>query len=462
MKSRSIWSLLLAMFVASLLGLILTVVFNLLAFGRPDQALLQVIAEISRYSIDCENPKKSVLFNQTDLSGEYLSQLNWLLFDEHGQLLAARGSSRFNSEEQIHQLANNNLWQPIFLKSEFWIKQAELCDPALSLYVNDPNNKVFRSLLLKRQSSLFLLTSSCMTFVVFSIWWYLHRKGREATRVLRRFAGGDRQARMTLKPWEQSFELVHEFNRMADKVALLVEQIQQLDDERSRILAELAHDIRTPLASLLSGLETLGEFHHKLSAKQTERLLFNLNQDASYFRKLIDDLFLLAAIDSQARQQSFQRIALVPLIKQVWQSVWEGDHGLVLDVQLDEGKDALIWGDRNLLRRMFANLFENTRRYAQTQASLQLTKAGNDWHLTIINDSRPIKSSELDNWGQKRKQRLIRDDPANPHTSLGLGSSIACQIAKVHGGEAVLIYDAAHHPIWIEVQVKLPSLADKD
>ena len=440
MKQQSL-KLPFALLITAFFSLCTGVIFNLLLNGKADHQFLKSIATLARMGVDCKTPQKSALFNP--LNPVYSGQnINAVLYDSNGKLVAKNWPSgeqvsvpKTLIEMRLRYLRSLTLASFVFEGA--WVKLNNICEKGWILYVNDPNNNLFAQHVYRRIKTVFLAT--CASFIIFflSLWLYLSAKSREATTVLREFSKGHLDVRISVRSWEKSFDLLLEFNRMAEQVADLFTKVQNLEMSRSQLISELAHDTRTPIASLLSALDTLGEFSDSMSHEQKERLIENMRADLNYFARLVEDLFLLSEIDSKSYLNRQEPVNIVGISEKSWDAIFHDGFGdLNCKLVFHEGlkKDHTLVGDLVLLQRMLRNLLENARRYAISWVEMKVTTAGEKWSIMISNDSKPMNSDELKEWGHKRKKRIIRASGSHLHTSLGLGSSIAKRIAEVHGG----------------------------
>ena len=458
---------------AAFLSLLATIIVNLWFMGRGDQQILALFGQSLQYRIRCDHPESSPIFNPNgNLIDDHL-QLNTLLFDETSKMIASNWSHKNQHPipaniEQAKRLVAEASQKPLFFGPGPWVSITNICQRPWTLFVNDPNNKLFRITIFNRQRNLFILTSLSFAVLIFSFWFYLSSKGQEATEVLRSFTRGQLDAQLRIRKWERSFELLHEFNRMANQLKNLFLRNRNLELSRSELLTELAHDTRTPIASLRSALDTLGEFHVQMNQKQLEQILDHMNQDLAYFSNLIEDLFLLSELDSMEDAPPNDTVNLSQLLSASVDLVFHRSNTTTKDslcIKTALNENCTIAGDGHLIQRMLQNFLENARRYAIKNVLVELRISETLAHIAIQNDSRPLSETELKSWGEKRKSRIINNQRTQAHTSLGLGSSIGCRIAALHGGHARIeqqVSASNNQQALITVHVQLPIAPDRD
>lgn len=444
---------------ASLMGLGFAWVLNVTLFGRPHGVLLRLMAETAAAGIDCQNPGKSPLFLQDPGPGT----LRYVLLDAQGQTLGQHGHiptdlrAAWEAQPQSRWQADNPL-----RRDSIWVNVPKVCGQDWTLWAWDPDNETYRHLLLPRQIILVVSCSSSIMLVVGLAYLFMRRKGREAHEVLAQIREGTFGSRLITRFWEPRLALVTEFNRMAAAVEDSFSRLRDMEERRARLLSELAHDVRTPLASLRAAAETLTEFHRQIDEEQRQNLHQTLMLDVMYFQRLIDDLLILAQMDRLDTTAPQQSSDLQMILTSVWSRMSEQYPQLTQILQWPEPKpeSILVPGDEALVRRLLQNTLDNAFHYAQTFVSCVVLCDEKRLRLMISNDAVPLQEEDLKNWGHKRRQRIITEKAGQPHTSLGLGSSIIVGVSRHLGGEARLeqIHTNAAEHAQVGVIIELPRL----
>jgi two-component system sensor histidine kinase MtrB len=291
----------------------------------------------------------------------------------------------------------------------------------------------------------------------------MRKKGREAREVLAQIRDGALGSRLQTRFWEPRLALIMEFNRMAAAVEDSFSRLHQMEERRARLLSELAHDVRTPLASLRAAAETLSEFHAQLTEEQRQNLHQDLMLDVLYFQRLIDDLLILAQMDRLDTAAPQQSSDIQMILKSVWSRMVEQYPQLSLTLNWPEPRSESIQvpGDEHLVRRLLQNTMDNAFHYAQTYVRCELLGGPHQLILKVSNDARPLLAEDLQNWGHKRRQRIITEKAGQAHTSLGLGSSIIVGVSRHLGGQARLeqIHTNPEDHAHVTVIIELPRLS---
>ncbi|HYX31565.1 MAG TPA: HAMP domain-containing sensor histidine kinase [Oligoflexus sp.] len=448
---------------ASLFGLGMAWLINLALFGRPHAALLQLIAETAAAGIDCHNPQQSPLFQNPSDQGTLAGSLHYVLLDAERHPLGHRGHIP-QDQEAAWQAARNDSWRADnpWRADSIWVQVTPVCGRNWSLWGWDPHNETYRRLLLPRQIILVVSCSSSIILVVLLAFLFMRRKGYEARQVLAKIRTGALGSRLAQNFWVPRLQLIDEFNRMAAAVEDSFARLQQIEERRASLLSELAHDVRTPLASLRAAAETLSEFHDSISEQQRLALHQTLMLDVVYFQSLIDDLLILAQIDRLDTLAPQQSSRISGILSALWQRLVDQSPQLDTNLEWPERSpaDILVLGDETLVRRLLQNTLDNAFHYAHSFVRCRVQFHGDRLRLEISNDAAPLSEDELQNWGHKRRQRIITEKAGLPHTSLGLGSSIIVGVSRHLGGHAQIKQIHTKSDIWAQIIVfiDLPTI----
>ncbi|APH02064.1 hypothetical protein ASJ30_11455 [Janibacter indicus] len=240
----------------------------------------------------------------------------------------------------------------------------------------------------------------------------------QMTDAARRMAKGDYGARITTSSQDEVGELARAFASMAA-------ELEQGEEHRRRLVATVAHELRTPLSAqqallenLADGVTTPDETTLRAALAQSERL-----------GCLVTDLLDLSRPDSRRIPLSPSRIRVGELLDDaIAEASLQGrDLTLVVDV---EPSDLTITGDRDRLAQVTANLLDNAVRHSPSGGTVTLTARTTDdaWTLTVA-DEGPGLTPE-------RAERLFhRFGPGGDEGGgTGLGLAIAAWVASMHGG----------------------------
>lgn len=263
-------------------------------------------------------------------------------------------------------------------------------------------------------------------------------RAKTAQTVLREIKSGNLSARMPVQKLDELGELVTSFNQMADEVESLVGRIRQAEAGRMQVLQRLAHDLRTPLASIRTFLETLRDDRSRMSEEQIQRSLELSLAEQEYFGRLVEDLLTLASLGDAVSDRDLEQVNLADLTLRVSEVFRERESGLLVDLQIDSSatQGPLVSGHRWLLERLIRNGIQNAVAFTKSRVEVELRYATPEgYRLLIRDDGSGLSEAALAEFGQMRKTRRV-DSNQGLRVSLGMGSVIMKEIALRHHGSA--------------------------
>lgn len=272
------------------------------------------------------------------------------------------------------------------------------------------------------------IISSFFSFLVFS------RRAKEAKRVLRSLSEGDLSARFKIGRFDELSELSSSFNKMVDLLAKSLHEVKESEVSRKTLVAELSHDLRTPLTSMTSFIQLL-QGSPKLKDGIEKECVDSISAEISYLNQLVGNLFELSKIESPQTKADRVRMNLSQTLRELEAefSLASKNSSIAFNANLST-EEIWILGDAVLARRMLCNLIENSLRFAKSTVFL---KTKTDYALQIIkieiSDDGPGFSDELlKNFGMVPSKRNLHLGSAQIH--MGLGSVISMKIVQLHEG----------------------------
>jgi signal transduction histidine kinase len=235
-------------------------------------------------------------------------------------------------------------------------------------------------------------------------------------------AGGDEIAQIT--------EMM---NRMADRILTQMHALKQTDSQRRELIANISHDLRTPLASLQGYLETLRFKRDRLTAEDETAYLQIALTHTEQLGRLVAQLFELAKLDSDQAKIDPEPFVLEELVQDTVQQfqLQAGERGVALDIRAPQ-ELPLAYGDIGLIERVLRNLIENALRYTPAGGSVTvlLHRAPDGIGVEVTDTGRGIDPEDLPRIfdGFYRGEKSRRD--AAGHAGLGL--AIAKRIVELH------------------------------
>jgi signal transduction histidine kinase len=228
-------------------------------------------------------------------------------------------------------------------------------------------------------------------------------------------------------------QLQQAFNDMAQRIDTQLRQIKNADAARRDLISNVSHDLRTPLASMQGYLDTLLIKNESMDKATTKKYLSIARKHCSRLNVLINDLFELSKLDSNAIKPNLEEFSLSELMQDVslefTQEAEKKDINLV--VKLLEGSTD-VSADIGLMQRVLENLIGNALKHTPAGGEVLIKLENKDARFNIIiqDTGRGISEQELPHIFD----RLYRADNTSneSNTSSGLGLAIVKKILDIH------------------------------
>ena len=221
-----------------------------------------------------------------------------------------------------------------------------------------------------------------------------------------------------------------EFDRLAAGLNEMLDRIQHLMRGLQQVSSDIAHDLRTPLTRLRQRLE-LARRRSKTTA-DFEQSIDGAIEDSEAILALFAALLRIAQVEAGTRRAGFVCVDLSAVLLDLAEAYGPDMEaaGLTLTTQIADGLG--VYGDRELLSQLFANLIENTLRHCPpgTAVALSADRSGTSVHV-IVADSGPGVPPEA---RLELLQRFVRLERSRTTPGSGLGLSLAAAVTGLHDG----------------------------
>jgi signal transduction histidine kinase len=198
---------------------------------------------------------------------------------------------------------------------------------------------------------------------------------------------------------------------------------------RAQFVAILAHDVRTPLASIVGSVHTLQQRGGELSAQQREQLVAVIGREAERLAGLLDEAFDTARIETHTFSYSLAELDMGELVEDaVAAARASGTAGVAADVQPGL---PLVNGDRGRLRQVLGNLIDNAVKFspAGSPVAVRATAENGRVAVAVTDQGEGIPPEHQETIFEQFGRVLGTNKPGS-----GLGLYIARAIAEAHGG----------------------------
>jgi signal transduction histidine kinase len=231
--------------------------------------------------------------------------------------------------------------------------------------------------------------------------------------------------------------LARTFNRMARDLEVRAKALGASDRARRQLLADVSHELMTPLTAIRGYTETLSM--HDLGIDEPTRLRYLgiIGEETHKLEVLIGDLLDLARLEGGGGTLAFKDVTIADLFGRIEDrhrpAVLEGQITLTASV---EPPDLAVWGDAHRLEQALQNLAANAIRHTPEGGTVVLRASRQDdgIHITVADSGAGIPPEHL----PRIFDRFYKVDPSRSATftaGSGLGLSIVQAIVERHGGK---------------------------
>ncbi len=251
---------------------------------------------------------------------------------------------------------------------------------------------------------------------------HLSRPVRQLDQTVDSLSHGDYEARATVSTLDET-------GRLAGHINQLAATLEKNRSARRRWMADIAHELRTPVAILKGEVEALSDGVRPVNERMTQ----SLHEEIGHLSSLIDDLQTLALSDAGALNIHKEAVDLQLLVQQCAEAFRDRLAQRRIDLQVMTEK-LEVKVDSQRLRQLLQNLLENSSRYVEDGGQVTVRQSAmNGGFEVVVEDSGPgLTEKQI----SRLFERFYRVDESRSRTGggTGLGLSICRNIAEAHSG----------------------------
>jgi signal transduction histidine kinase len=268
------------------------------------------------------------------------------------------------------------------------------------------------------------------------------RRLRALEEAAERLGGGDLSARVPAEGADEVAAVARAFNKMATELAARAEALAASDRARRQVLADVSHELNTPVTAMRGYLETLTMPELALNDETRARYLGIIGDETSRLERLIGDLLDLARLEGGgAGTFAVGAVAVQPLFERVIARHEQAaaQSGVTIATVIETGAGT-VRGDAARLEQALQNLAANALRYAPPGSTIELraTRSGDSVAIAMTDAGPGIAPEHLphvfDRFYKADDSRSAVRSAAGAPKGSGLGLSIVKAIVERHGG----------------------------
>ncbi len=279
---------------------------------------------------------------------------------------------------------------------------------------------------------LLLLATGLLGIILFGI---LTRRIRVMRDTVQIFERGTLDARIEDGSKDELGQLARSFDQMSDTLVSNMDTLKRADQLRRELIANVSHDLRSPLASIQGYLETLTIKGKSLSEEKREQYIQTALRNTQTLNGLVGQLFELSKLDARQIEPEKEAFSIAELAQDiVLQFKPKADQAHISLEALTPDRLSLVYADIGLVERAISNLIDNAIRHTPSGGTVRIetSKNGDEIGVRVVDTGHGIPEADLPHIFE-RFYRVEKSRTKKKAGGAGLGLAIAKKIVELHG-----------------------------
>jgi signal transduction histidine kinase len=242
---------------------------------------------------------------------------------------------------------------------------------------------------------------------------------------------GRYRKKIALKSQDEIGQLNGAFNKMAATIDANIEEIKNNDRLRRDLIANISHDLRSPLASVQGYLETILIKEEKLSPAERKNYLEIVHKNIQRLSRLVEDLLELSKLDAKQIKPKSEQFSISELAQDVvlkFKPQAEKQH---ITIHTNFPSDIpIVEADIGMIERALSNLIDNALIYTpeKGEVSVEVQEKEKKVAIKVSDNGKGISENDLPHVFD----RFYRGDKSRSTEGTGLGLAITRKIIEAH------------------------------
>ena len=242
---------------------------------------------------------------------------------------------------------------------------------------------------------------------------------------------GDYEYKIELDGNGEFRQLSEDINEITSGLKIAVQNEVKSEKQKTELITNVSHDIRTPLTSIISYVDLLKR--EGLTSQNAPKYLDVLERKSNRLKKLTEDLFEAAKATSGSIEPKFEKVHINSLIEQVLGELDEKIHESNLTFKVTASNEKIYAkADGRLLSRVMENLLSNIFKYALKDSRVYIVISEDENYVSV--SFKNISAYELNISVDELMERFKRGDESRSSEGYGLGLAIAGSLMEVQEG----------------------------
>ncbi len=261
--------------------------------------------------------------------------------------------------------------------------------------------------------------------------WYLTKNLRSIVESVKRFKDGDLSSRVPNASENDLSLLAETYNDMADTIVANIEELKSVESLRRELIANVSHDLRTPLAIMQGYVETLQMKVESLNEDERNKYLGIIQKSIEKLSGLIAQLFEYSKLEAKQIEPKKEPFPISDLAHDVGEKYQQLASEKGIQIQLDIEKNLpLVFADISLVERVIQNLMDNALNYTPKDGRVTIQLNSDQKNVIIaIKDTGPGIPEEEQSY---IFERFKKASSSKAGQGTGLGLAIAKKIIEIH------------------------------
>ena len=220
-------------------------------------------------------------------------------------------------------------------------------------------------------------------------------------------------------------------NRISDTVSHAVDEQVKSERLKTELIANVGHDIRTPLTSIINYVDLLGREH---TPEQEKEYVAVLSRQTERLRKLTEDVLESSKADSGNVDVHLEKTSVAEIVDQAYGEYEEKMTSANLETVINVPEDLYVTADGKLLWRVLRNLLSNAAKYSAPHSRVYISAQELGDGQAVI-EIKNMSREKLNISADELMERFIRGDSSRHSEGSGLGLDIARSLSSLMGGK---------------------------
>lgn len=266
-----------------------------------------------------------------------------------------------------------------------------------------------------------VIISSILAFIFLSHLLFIKKELKNILNQLKNYNIRKTEKKIDITLLDKDIEkMTIEINNLIDLHALSNIEKKSAERELKQAIANISHDLRTPLTSILGYIQLIEK--PEVTDEERKEYLAIAKDRAKRLQILLNDFFELSVIESVDYSLKLGKLGLNSIVEEIVINLYDkfNEQQIVPSIKIPQEQMNII-GDESAIKRVIENLVINAIRYSDGNVSITLERNNTKINLTISNDVKDITEKDVELFFN----RFYTADQTRSGKGTGLGLSIA-------------------------------------